>query len=436
MKQIFKGGRVVDPKNGVDEKLDILVEDGIVQKVDKNVVDEEAEIVDVSGKVLVPGLIDMHTHLREPGQEANEDFLSGSKAAAAGGFTTVATMPNTSPVVDTAALVRSLQTRAKEVGLVHIEIIGALTKGQKGEELAEVGDMSLAGAVAFSDDGHYVKSAKVMMNGMDYLKKFDKIIIDHDEEISLIEEGVMNEGHRSAMLGMKGRPTVAEDIAVARDILLAEDVDSPVHVAHISSARSAELVREGKRRGVKVTAEVTPHHLILTDACVNPLDSSTKVNPPLRGQKDVDAMLEALQDGTIDIIVSDHSPHAEEEKDREYMYAPSGFPGLETTLGLLLTELYHKGKMDLSTLIAKMTSSPAALFHLKAGSLEAGMPADITVIDLEKEWVVDADKFYTRGTHSPYVGRRLKGRAVMTVVDGRIVMRDGNVLASKKENVG
>ena len=436
MKQIFKGGRVVDPKNGVDEKLDILVEDGIVQKVDKNVVDEEVEIVDVSGKVLVPGLIDMHTHLREPGQEAKEDFLSGSKAAAAGGFTTVATMPNTSPVVDTAALVRSLQTRAKEVSLVHIEIIGALTKGQKGEELAEVGDMSLAGAVAFSDDGHYVKSAKVMMNGMDYLKKFDKIIIDHDEEISLIEEGVMNEGHRSAMLGMKGRPTVAEDIAVARDILLAEYVDSSVHVAHISSARSAELVREGKRRGVKVTAEVTPHHLILTDACVNPLDSSTKVNPPLRGQKDVDAMLEALQDGTIDIIVSDHSPHAEEEKDREYMYAPSGFPGLETTLGLLLTELYHKGKMDLSTLIAKMTSAPAALFHLKAGSLEAGMPADITVIDLEKEWVVDADKFYTRGTHSPYVGRRLKGRAVMTVVDGRIVMRDGNVLASKKENVG
>ena len=195
-------------------------------------------------------------------------------------------------------------------------------------------------------------------------------------------------------------------------------------------------MREGKRRGVKVTAEVTPHHLILTDACVNPLDSSTKVNPPLRGQKDVDAMLEALQDGTIDIIVSDHSPHAEEEKDREYMYAPSGFPGLETTLGLLLTELYHKGKMDLSTLIAKMTSAPAALFRLKAGSLEAGMPADITVIDLEKEWVVDADKFYTRGTHSPYVGRRLKGRAVMTVVDGRIVMRDGNVLASKKENVG
>ena len=436
MKQIFKGGRVVDPKNGVDEKADILVENGVVREVASYIMDENAEIIDVSGKVIVPGLIDMHTHLREPGQEAKEDFLSGSQAAAAGGFTTVATMPNTSPVVDTVALVRSLQARAEEVGIVHIEIIGALTKGQKGEELAEIGDMSLAGAVAFSDDGHYVKSAKIMMNGMDYLRNFDKIIIDHDEELSLIEEGVMNEGHRSAMLGMKGRPTVAEDIAVARDILLAEYVDAPVHVAHISSARAADLVREGKRRGVKVTAEVTPHHLILTDDCVQLTDSSTKVNPPLRGQKDADAMLEALKDGTIDIIVSDHSPHAAEEKDREYMYAPSGFPGLETTLGLLLTELYHKGKMDLPALIAKMTSAPAALFHLHAGSLEAGMPADITVIDLDKEWVVDAEQFYTRGTHSPYVGYRLKGKAVMTVVDGRIVMRDGKVLAREEENVG
>lgn len=436
MKQIFKGGRVVDPKNGVDEKADILVENGVVREVASYIMDENAEIIDVSGKVIVPGLIDMHTHLREPGQEAKEDFLSGSQAAAAGGFTTVATMPNTSPVVDTVALVRSLQARAEEVGIVHIEIIGALTKGQKGEELAEIGDMSLAGAVAFSDDGHYVKSAKIMMNGMDYLRNFDKIIIDHDEELSLIEEGVMNEGHRSAMLGMKGRPTVAEDIAVARDILLAEYVDAPVHVAHISSARAADLVREGKRRGVKVTAEVTPHHLILTDDCVQLTDSSTKVNPPLRGQKDADAMLEALKDGTIDIIVSDHSPHAAEEKDREYMYAPSGFPGLETTLGLLLTELYHKGKMDLPALIAKMTSAPAALFHLNAGSLEAGMPADITVIDLDKEWVVDAEQFYTRGTHSPYVGYRLKGKAVMTVVDGRIVMRDGKVLAREEENVG
>ncbi|MGP1407085.1 dihydroorotase [Selenomonas sp.] len=436
MKQIFKGGRVVDPKNGVDEKADILVENGVVREVASYIMDENAEIIDVSGKVIVPGLIDMHTHLREPGQEAKEDFLSGSQAAAAGGFTTVATMPNTSPVVDTVALVRSLQARAEEVGIVHIEIIGALTKGQKGEELAEIGDMSLAGAVAFSDDGHYVKSAKIMMNGMDYLRNFDKIIIDHDEELSLIEEGVMNEGHRSAMLGMKGRPTVAEDIAVARDILLAEYVDAPVHVAHISSARAADLVREGKRRGVKVTAEVTPHHLILTDDCVQLTDSSTKVNPPLRGQKDVEAMLEALKDGTIDIVVSDHSPHAAEEKDREYMYAPSGFPGLETTLGLLLTELYHKGKMDLPALIAKMTSAPAALFHLNAGSLEAGMPADITVIDLDKEWVVDAEQFYTRGTHSPYVGYRLKGKAVMTVVDGRIVMRDGKVLAREEENVG
>ncbi len=433
MKQVFKGGRVIDPKNNRDEQADILVENGIISEVSEDIDASDAEIIDVTGKILVPGLIDMHTHLREPGQEAKEDFQSGSMAAAAGGFTTVATMPNTSPVVDNAALIRSLQTRAKEIGLVHIEIIGALTKGQRGEELAELGDMSETGAVAFSDDGHYVRSAKVMLNGMDYLKNFNKIIIDHDEEISLVEEGVMNEGHCSAMLGMKGRPTVAEDIAVARDILLAEYADSPVHVAHMSSARSAELVREGKGRGVKVTAEVTPHHLILTDDCVTPFDSSTKVNPPLRESKDVAAMLEALKDGTIDIIVSDHSPHAEEEKDREYMYAPSGFPGLETTLGLLLTEIYHKGHMGLSELIAKMTCAPAELFHLDAGSLEVGKTADITVIDLEKEWVVDSSQFYTRGTHSPFVGRHLKGKAVMTVVDGRIVMRDGKVVACGEE---
>lgn len=433
MRQVFKGGRIIDPKNDLNAQADILVENGIIKKVAADINVRDAEIIDVTGKILVPGLIDMHTHLREPGQEAKEDFWSGAMAAAAGGFTTVATMPNTNPVVDNAALVRNLQTRAKDVGLVHIKIIGALTKGQLGEELAELGDMSEAGAVAFSDDGHYVRSSKVMLNGMDYLKQFNKIIIDHDEELSLIEEGVMNEGHRSAMLGMKGRPTVAEDIAVARDILLAEYADSPVHVAHMSSARSAELVREGKKRGVKVTAEVTPHHLILTDTCVNPLDASTKVNPPLRGQKDIAAMLEALKDGTIDIIVSDHSPHAEEEKDREYMYAPSGFPGLETTLGLLLTEIYHKGKMELSELIAKMTSAPAKLFHLNAGSLETGRPADITVIDLEKEWVVDSRLFYTRGTHSPFVGRTLKGKAVMTVVDGRIVMRDGKIVVCGEE---
>ena len=428
MVRIIKNGRVLDPANRLDKVCDILIEDGKIAKVGADLSAAGAEIIDAAGKVVTPGLIDMHVHLREPGQEAKEDFVSGSRAAAAGGYTTIATMPNTKPVVDNAALVRSLQKRAAEESLVHIAIIGALTKGQRGEELAELGDMTEAGAVAFSDDGHYVQRAQVLLNGLDYLRAFDKVIINHDEDTTLIEEGCMNEGHRSAMLGVKGRPTVAEDIAVDRDILLAEYADARVHVAHISSARAVDMVRQAKKRGVKVTAEVTPHHLTLTDDCVDLTDSATKVNPPLRRQADVDAMVEGLKDGTIDAIVTDHSPHAEEEKDREYCLAPSGFPGLETALGVLLTELYHTGKLDLNTLISKMTAEPAKLFALSGGTLSVGSSADIAVLDIEQEWMVEAEKFYTRGTHSPFVGRRLKGRAVMTMVDGQVVMRDGKII--------
>ena len=428
MVRIIKNGRVLDPANRLDKVCDILIEDGKIAKVGADLSAAGAEIIDAAGKVVTPGLIDMHVHLREPGQEAKEDFVSGSRAAAAGGYTTIATMPNTKPVVDNAALVRSLQKRAAEESLVHIAIIGALTKGQCGEELAELGDMTEAGAVAFSDDGHYVQRAQVLLNGLDYLRAFDKVIINHDEDTTLIEEGCMNEGHRSAMLGVKGRPTVAEDIAVDRDILLTEYADARVHVAHISSARAVDMVRQAKKRGVKVTAEVTPHHLTLTDDCVDLTDSATKVNPPLRRQADVDAMVEGLKDGTIDAIVTDHSPHAEEEKDREYCLAPSGFPGLETALGVLLTELYHTGKLDLNTLISKMTAEPAKLFALSGGTLSVGSPADIAILDLDREWTVEAENFYTRGTHSPFVGRRLKGRAVMTMVDGQVVMRDGKII--------
>lgn len=428
MSILLKGGRVVDPANGIDGINDIIISDGVVTSVGENLTCDSAEIIDVTGKVVAPGFIDMHVHLREPGQEAKEDFESGTKAAAAGGYTTIATMPNTKPVVDTAALVRSLQERAAEAAVVHVEIIGAVTKGQKGEEMAEVGDMAAAGAVAFSDDGHFTKSAKVLLNCYDYLRAFDKIIINHDEEPSLVEEGVMNESHRSAMLGMKGRPTVAEDIAVYRDIALAEYADARVHVAHISSANAVDLVRQAKKRGVKVTAEATPQHMTMTDDIVESFDSSTKINPPLRQQKDVDAVLEGLKDGTIDCIVTDHSPHAQEEKDREYIYAPSGFPGLETAVGVLLTDLVHEGKLDLVTMISKLTAEPAKIFNLKAGNLAVGMPADIVVLDTEAQWVVDNKKFYTKGSHSPFIGRNLKGKAIMTFVDGKLVMKDGEIL--------
>jgi dihydroorotase len=428
MKILLKGGRVINPENEFDQVADVLIEDGKIAAIGKDLEAEGAEVYDASGKVVAPGLIDMHVHFREPGQEAKEDFISGSKAAAAGGFTRVATMPNTKPVVDSAALIRSLKERAREAGLIHIELIGAVTKGQKGEELAEMGDMLQAGAVAFSDDGHFDSSAKVMLNAFDYLHGFDKIIINHEEETTLCTEGVMNEGHRSAMLGLKGRPTVAEDIAVARDILLAEYADARLHVAHISSARSVELVREAKKRGVKVTAEVTPQHLTMTDECVELFDSSTKINPPLRAKTDCEALLAGLKDGTIDAIVTDHSPHAQEEKDREYANAPSGFPGLETSVGIMLTDLYHEGKIDLPLMISKMSYEPAKVFGLEAGTLTVGKAADVTVIDPEQEWTVEAEKFYTKGSHSPFVGRKLKGKAVRTIVDGRIGMRDGQVI--------
>ena len=419
-KLLIKGGRVIDPANKINDVADVLIEGGKISVVDTNIKTSAEKIIDATDKIVTPGLIDMHVHFREPGQEAKEDFVSGSKAAAAGGYTTVATMPNTSPVVDNAALVRSMIARADEVGIINIKIIGALTKNQKGEELAELRDMIAAGAVAFSDDGHFDSNARIFMNALDYLHGTDKIIICHEEETTLVKDGVMNEGKRSAILGLKGRPTVAEDIAVARDVLLAEYTGGRVHIAHISSARSVEIVRDAKKRGVKVTAEVTPQHLTMTDDLVDPTDSSTKINPPLRTKKDCDALLAGLLDGTIDMLVTDHSPHAPEEKDREYIYAPSGFPGLETALGILLTDLYHENKIDLQTLISKMTYEPAQIFKLDAGTLSIGAPADVAIIDTNLEWTVDDKKFYTRGSHSPFVGCKLKGRAVATIIGGKI----------------
>ena len=418
---LIRGGRVIDPANNIDKIADVMIIDGKIAAVDTNIEISAQSTFNAAGKIVAPGLIDMHVHFREPGQEAKEDFVSGSKAAVAGGYTTVATMPNTSPVVDNAALVRSMIQRAADVGIINIKIIGAVTKNQAGLELAELRDMIDAGAVAFSDDGHFDDNAKIFMNALDYLSGSGKIIICHEEETSLVKDGAMNEGRRSAILGIKGRPSVAEDIAVARDCLLAEYTGGRVHIAHMSSARAVDIVRDAKKRGVNITAEVTPQHLTMTEELVDPTNSATKINPPLRTQKDCDALIEGLLDGTIDMIVTDHSPHAAEEKDREYIYAPSGFPGLETSLGILLTDLYHRNIIDLPKLISKMTYEPAKVFKLDAGTLSIGATADVVIIDPELEWTVDAKNFYTRGSHSPFVGRRLKGRAVATIVRGDLM---------------
>ncbi|GBG57221.1 dihydroorotase [Sporomusaceae bacterium FL31] len=428
MKLLLKAGRIINPLDNYDEIGDILIENGKIAQIGKGLSSEGAEVYNADGLVITPGLIDMHVHLREPGLEAKEDIGSGTRAAAAGGFTTIACMPNTKPVVDNSIVVSGILQRAQTEGIVNVKVIGALSKGQEGKELAEVGDMLHAGAVAISDDGgHYVDSAQLLLNAFEYLARFDSPVISHAEDDSLAGDGFMHEGAVSAMLGMKGRPSVAEDIAVARDILLAEYAGAAVHIAHLSSKGAVELIRQAKQRGVKVTAEVTPHHLTLTDEAVTAFDTATKVNPPLRSADHVEALLAGLKDGTIDAIASDHAPHAFEEKDREYRYAPSGFTGLETAVGVILTNLYHTGKFSLNEIIERMSVAPARILKLNSGVLKTGATADITILDPDCEWIVDSKKFYTRGKHTPFEGMKLKGKAIATIVNGEFIMQNGEV---------
>lgn len=427
MKLILKGGRVIDPANNMDTIADVLIADGKIAQIGADITADDAEVKDVTGKVVAPGFIDLHMHLREPGQEAKEDMVTATQAAASGGFTTIACMPNTKPVVDSLVLVNGLKQRAQEVGITKVQIIGAVSKGQQGEELAELGDMCSAGVMAFSDDGNYVNSSNLFMNAIDYLVPFGKRIISHAEVHSLVCDGYMHEGARSAMLGVKGRPAVAEDIAVARDLLIAEYTGGMVHIAHVSTKGAVELIRRAKEKGINVTAEATPHHLSLTDDIVNMANTATKVNPPLRSRDHVEALIEGLKDGTIDAIATDHSPHAFEEKDREFCYAPSGFSGLETALGVVLTHLYHTGRFTLSEVVERMTAGPARVMGLAEGSLSIGADADIAVFDPDAEWTVKAKDFYTRAKMTPYEGMTLKGKAVMTLVKGNIVMKNGVV---------
>lgn len=425
MKLLIKGGAVVDPVAGKITEKDIMVVDGRIVRIAVNLSPNGAEVLDASGKLVAPGLIDMHVHLREPGFEAKETILTGTRAAARGGFTSVACMPNTNPVADNAALISYIKNTALAKGAVNVYPIGAITRGSKGEELAEMGDMKEAGAAAFSDDGMPVMNAGLMRRAMQYARMLGLTIISHSEDKNLSTGGAMHEGYVSTVLGLKGIPASAEEVMVARDILLAEETSCRVHIAHVSTAGSVRLVREAKARGVKVTAEAAPQHFTLTDEAVMGYDTSTKVNPPLRTAADVAAVKEGLADGTIDVIATDHAPHTVEEKDVEYDKAPFGLVGLETAVGLVWTELVGTGVLTPLQAITKMTLNPARVLGIPKGTLETGADADITIIDPDLTGIVDASLFESKGRNTPFNGRLLKGLPYVAIVGGRVVMRGG-----------
>jgi len=421
---ILQGGRVLDPSRDFDETADILIVDGKIESSSGKVGSrDDAEIIDCAGLIVSPGFIDVHCHLREPGREDVETIATGARAAAAGGFTAVCAMPNTDPVTDNQAAVGFIIRQAQRANASRVHVIGAISVGQKGETLAEMGEMVAAGAVAFSDDGRPVVSAQLMRTALEYARSFSIPVIDHCEEPTLSHGGSMNEGIVSARLGLKGIPSEAEEIMVIRDILLARRTGGHVHLAHMSTAGSVELIRWGKERGINVTAEVCPHHISLTEDRVEGYDTNAKMNPPLRTAKDVESLRNAVKDGTIDLIATDHAPHHYDEKEREFADAPNGIIGLETALAVSVTNLVETGHIDFRTLVDKMSCAPARLFGLPGGSLGRGTVADVTVFDPSREWDVDPSEFRTKGRNTPYVGMRLKGRAVCTIVGGNLVHR-------------
>ncbi|MGQ9496923.1 MAG: dihydroorotase [Desulfotomaculales bacterium] len=422
---IIKGGWVVDPVQDSVAEADVLINGTTIAAIQQRI-DPGAgwEVLDARGLIVAPGLIDMHVHLREPGFEHKETIASGARAAVRGGITAVAAMPNTNPVADNRSVIEFVLKRAREAGWARVYPVGAITRGCNGEELAEMADMAAAGAVAFSDDGRPVRNAGVMRRAMEYARALRRPLIDHCEDPDLTADGVMNEGLVATRLGLKGTPAAAEEIMVARDILLAELTGCAVHIAHVSTEGSVRLIREAKARRVLVTAEVTPHHFSLTEEACEGFNTNAKVNPPLRTARDVKALKEGLADGTIDVIASDHAPHALDEKNVEYDRAPFGIAGLETTVGLIFKELVAPGILSLPAAIAKMTINPARILGIDSGILAPGARADITVIDPEREEVVNPEEMVGCGKNTPFAGYRLKGIPVGTIVGGRVLMWD------------
>jgi dihydroorotase len=423
---LVKGGRVVDPAQGLDDTVDVLVEGDHVAEVGARLNPRGATVFEAKGLVVAPGFIDLHTHLREPGREDKETIATGTRAAAAGGYTAVCAMPNTEPVNDTAGITRAILERARADGVVRVFPIGAITKGSRGEELSEYGDLKEAGCVAVSDDGRPVASARMMRRALEYAQAFELPVIDHCEEPTLFEKASMNEGPVATLLGLRGAPAVAEAVVVERDVMLAELTGGRVHIAHISSALSVEAVRRGKARGVRVTAEATPHHLLLTDALVKEsgYDTSTKMNPPLRSEADRAAVVQGLADGTIDCIATDHAPHSVDDKKVEFDVAAFGVVGLETAVALAVDRLVSAGVLDLPRLVALLSTNPARVLGLPGGSLAPGSPADLTLLDLERKRQVDPLRFATKGRNTPFAGWILTGWPVATIVAGKAVFDD------------
>ncbi|MGH7673802.1 MAG: dihydroorotase [Gemmatimonadales bacterium] len=419
---LLRGGRVIDPSRGLDAIADVLIDDRRIAAVGPGLgTPDGATVRDVTGRVVAPGLVDVHVHLREPGNEDEETVATGARAAAAGGFTAVCAMPNTDPVTDNQAAVGFIVRQSMRAGGARVHPIGAVSVGQRGEQLAEFGEMVGAGAVAVSDDGKPVVSSHLMRTALEYARTFGIAVADHCEEPTLAAGGVMHEGLVATRLGLKGIPAAAEEIMVARNCLLAELTGGHVHLCHVSTRGSVELIRRAKERGARVTAEVTPHHLTLTDRACEGYDTHAKMNPPLREDADIAELRRALQEGVIDCIASDHAPHAYDEKEAAFDDAPFGVIGLETAFAVAYTELVCGGVLTLPALIARMSTAPARLFGLAGGTLVAGAAADVVILDPAAPWTVDAGAFASKSRNTPFQGRRLTGRAAATIVRGRVV---------------
>ena len=417
---LIKGGTVIDPGR-VNGPADVLIENGKVAAVGQKLkAPADAKVIDVTGKMVLPGFIDLHVHFREPGFEYKETIQSGTAAAVAGGFTSVCCMPNTNPVNDNQSITEFILEKARAAGNANVFPVGAITKGSEGKELAEIGDLHRAGCVAISDDGLPVTNSLVMRRAMEYAIAFDVPVVDHCEDLHLSEGGCMNEGLVSTQLGLAGMPAAAEDIMVARNLALAELTGARLHLAHLSTAGSVRMVREAKARGITVTAEACPHHFMLTEEAVCGYNTHAKMNPPLRTWTDVQAIKEGLRDGTIDVIATDHAPHAMQEKQQEFAAAPNGIVGLETAWPLTLT-LVEEGVLSLEAAVAKLTTEPARAFSLKKGTLAPGADADVAIADLRENWEVDPARFRSKSRNTPFAGWKVKGRVTTTIVGGRVV---------------